>query len=445
MFVLLCLPAVSGLCQIGSVVPPLPVLTLPDAVNDALANNRMLNAGALDIQKADWAAAAARTGALPTLTLNATGGVLLNPVDIRVPAGSLGTVSGTPFPDHDARIYSANSGVGFVGATLIQPITQLPAIELNARLQEIGAQIAMQEQRERRSTLVEGVQLCYFAILENEDNLASAEEMAKYDQELERTVADFVAKRTALQSDLLDVQAQGAQQELKITQLQDSVADGREKLNVLMGRDVDAPFEVTTPEETAPALDDLSALRAQALAQRSDVQVAALRLNEAQTGLRLALSSNGPSVSAILSYNQLADSAKINGIPNQFSYAGLQLDWKPIDWGRSGYSAREQSIAVQQAAAALEDSRTSAVLQVDSAARAYREAVQQNVVAQAGEAAAEERLREMTNQYAVKAILLKELMQQQATAAEAADHKELATLQMLSARTGLDQALGANE
>ena len=438
-FVLLSLPAMPGLCQTSN------VLTIGDAVKEALANNRLLNAGALDIGRSSYAADAARTAELPVFHINATGGGLLNPLDVSIPAGTLGLVNGDPFPIHNSQIYSAGGGIAWFGASITQPLTELPGIELNVRLQKLGVQLSSAQQQGRRTDLAVEVKKTYYEILEAQDSLDGAQKTLDSDHELEKTVSDFVTQKTALAADLMDAQAQSAQQQLKVVQLQDELADGKEKLNDLLGRDLESPFEVAAPDTTDFSVDNLAALRTFALSHRSDIREAQIRLQQTELGKRLAHEPNVPIVSAVLSYNRLAGGDGISGLPNQLSVIGLQLDWKPFDWGKRSDDAGGQDLQYHQAQAALLEAEANAALQVDSAVRQYKEAIQEHSVAQLGQQAAEERLREMTNQYNVKAILLKDLLQQQAAASDAADKEQLVTVQMLAARTELEAALGDDE
>jgi len=421
------------------------VLTIGDAVKDALANNRLLNAGALDIDQASNAAATARTAFLPVLGVNATGGELLKPLNFSIPTGKLGPVNGSPFPVNNSKIYSASGGLALIGISLTQPLTLLPGINLNSRIKRLDIQISTETQRGRRIELAALVKKTYYDILVAQDSLNGARQTLKSDQELERTVSDFVAQKNALQADLLDTQAQTAQAQLKIVQLEDQLSDTKERLNDLLGRDLETPFEVVIPDDTSVSIDDIAALHSFALAHRSDIRQVQLRVAQAALARRLASQPNVPVVSAVVSYNRLAGGPDITGFPNQLSVIGLQLDWKPLDWGKRDNDARTQDDQYKQAQAALLEAQANSAIEVDSAVRKYKEAIATRSVAQLAQQAAAERLREMTNQYSVKAILLKDLLQQQAAAANAADNESLATIQMLATRTGLEVALGDDE
>jgi outer membrane protein TolC len=440
MFGLACLASIPGACQTGNAGSPVPTLTLNDAVQTALANNRQLQASAQEIGQAADATASARTELFPVLHLKATGGALLSPLDVRVPTGSLGTVNHAPFPTADSSIFSAWGGLGLLDASLAQPLTQLPVIRLNIRLKQVGVRAAQEQQRERAQAVVSAVKQTYFEILGAQDGLAAAQQALVYDQETERAAGDFVAHRTALQADLLDAQAQTAQQTLTLTELHDTITDAEERLNVLLGRDPAMPFAVELPADSPLPNADPDTLRALALNRRPDVREAALRAEQADLGKRIAGLPNLPAVSLVLSDNQLV--GNINGFPHQLAILGLQLDWMPMDWGRRTAEQDRRAGQVVQAKASLQDAQAQALLDVNAKTRQYAEARARLSVAQAGQRAALERLREMTNQYKDKAILLKDVLQQQAASAAADARVQQALVQVLAAQAALGTAVG---
>jgi outer membrane protein TolC len=287
---------------------------------------------------------------------------------------------------------------------------------------------------------VAAVKQSYFEILGAQDGFSAAQQTLTYDQEAERVAADFVAHRTALQADLLEAHAQTAQQELTLAELHDTIADAQERLNVLLGRDPVTPFTVTLPAEKLPASDDPNSLRALALSRRPDVREAALREEQAVIGKRIAGLPDLPAVSLVLSDDQLA--GRVNGFPQQLAILGLQLDWVPLDWGQRQAVQDRQNRQDVQAKTILEDTQAQAVLDVNTKVRQYSEARAGLLVAQTGERAAQERLREMTNQYKNKAILLKDVLQQEAAAAEADAREQQAEVQVLAAQAALKTAVG---
>ena len=442
-FLHLAVPVLILCCSAALGADPTPTLTVEDAVQIALANNMALNAAARDVTQANDQAASARADLLPVIRVKADADALLGRLDVRVPAGSLGVVNQAPFPTTDARVLSAPGAFGVVGATVAQPLTQLPVIRLNIRLRQVGTQVAQEQQRARRLAVAAAVTQTFYQILQTQDGITAAQSGLISDQELERTVQDFVRRQTALQADLLDAQALAARQELAVSDLRDTLADAKERLNALLGRDVATPFEVSLPALNPLPLDDAPVLVARALRQRPELKAARLRVEQATLGRRIAQEPNLPAVSLALSYHQLA--GRVDGLPNSVSTLGLQLDWAPIDWGRRQHARDEQAQQSAQAQEALQDAQSQVTLDVNTKIRQFRAATARLSVAQAGQRAAQERLREMTNQFEDRTILLKDLLRQQAAAADADGQEGQAVVGVLAARTALEIAVGDGE
>jgi outer membrane protein TolC len=443
------------------------VLTLEQAVTLALQNNRELSIADLEVGRAQQRVAAARTRLLPSLSLSAQGGQMLNEVKTHFPQGSLGNAAdGTPLPSRDVDVTSPTGFSSTVTATLSQPLTQVPRLRSNVRLQQIGTEIAREEQREQRHALIASVKGSYYAILQTQSAIAADEESLKACREMERTVGDFVAQQTALRSDLLDVQSRTAQQELTLLKLRNALAQQKETLNLLLGRDVQTPFEVvafTEPgsrgerpvshadqkdgaaegvgeQKDGAADESVEALQARALKQRPDLRRSSLLVRQAVTDRRIKQQEFMPELSLATNYYQFH--SNINGVPDHVWTVGFQMTWNPFDWGRRQREVAEKSKAVEQARIADAENRERALMEVNNQARKLREAREQVRVAQASQAAARERLRVMMDRYQVREVLLKDGLEAQASYAHANRQVQEAMLQWLTAQADVAKAVG---
>jgi outer membrane protein len=442
------------------------VLTLDQAVTLALQNNRELTIADLEVGRAQQRVAAARTRLLPSLSLSAQGGRLLNEVKTHFPQGSLGSAAdGSPLPSKDVDVTSPTGFSSTVTATISQPLTQVPRLRSSVRLQQIGTNIAREEQREQRQALIASVKGSYYSILQTQSAIAADEESLKACRELERTVGDFVAQQTALRSDLLDVQSRTAQQELTLLKLRNALAQQKETLNLLMGRDVQAPFEVVAlaepggsaerpishadqkagaaeaaDQQVDAAEENVEALQARALKQWPDLRRSALLVQQAETDRRIKQQEFLPELSLATNYYQIQ--SNINGVPDHVWTVGFQMSWNPFDWGRRQREVAEKGKVVEQARIALSESRERALVEVNSQARKLREAREQVKVAQVSQAAARERLRVMMDRYQVREVLLKDGLEAQASFAHANRQVQEAMLQWFTAQADVAKAVG---
>jgi outer membrane protein len=437
-------------------------LTLDQALTLALQQNRELAIAGLDVGRAQERTAAARTRLRPQFSLSAQGGQLLNEVHTHFSKGALGTTAdGSPLPYKDTDVSSGQHFSATANASVSQPLTQIPRLRMGVELEEIGTGIAREQQREQRQSLIASVRSNYYSILQTQSAIEAGEESLKACRELERTTSDFVAQQAALRSDLLDVQARTAQQELTLLKLRNNLAHQKETLNVLLGRDVQTAFRVV-PVSTAdlpngvvrslaadPAAaeqravaadDDLQALRQRALQARPDLRRSVLLVQQAETSRRTKQKEFMPDLSLGVNYYQFYTG--IQGLPDHVWTAGFQISWDPFDWGKRRREVAELRKSAEQARATLQEKRQRALMEVNDAARRRAESQEQVRVAQAAHSAVRERLRETMNRYQLKEVLLKDALEAQADLADANRQVQEATLQLFTAEADVAKAMG---
>jgi outer membrane protein TolC len=114
------------LCLAQETAPDAPVLSLSQAVQVALQNNRPANIAKLDIDKSKWTLAQTKTKRFPAIsTYLFASGDITSPM-FNFPAGSFGFDRPQKFP--------LSSGVtGYASVQAAQPISQLYQIHLAIR------------------------------------------------------------------------------------------------------------------------------------------------------------------------------------------------------------------------------------------------------------------------------------------------------------------------
>ncbi|MBM3462306.1 MAG: hypothetical protein FJX76_09415 [Armatimonadetes bacterium] len=124
------------------------VLTLEEAIGQALAHNRQLNAAKLRVTQSKHAAKAVRAQQFPNVQINAQAGRQLTPINFRFEQGVFGTypIIG-PIPGTATAVTAPPEDTFFLDASITQPLTQLTRIGLNARIQERGTDIATENAR----------------------------------------------------------------------------------------------------------------------------------------------------------------------------------------------------------------------------------------------------------------------------------------------------------
>jgi len=237
----------------------------------------------------------------------------------------------------------------------------------------------------------------------------------------------------------LTVKAELAKATYQLTMIEDTLADGKATLNRLLGRNVQTEFAVEPVPATFPEQEDLSAARATALEHRPEVKLAANRVRQAKLSTRSEKSHYIPDIAIQASY---FSPANINFLPQNIGSVGALLTWQPWDWGEKRHKVRQAVLAEQQAELSVEDTREQILLEVNSNFRHLREARAHLAVAEAIRDAETEKLRNQKEAYSQQAILLSDLLKQQASLADAESQYHQAVLGYWSARADFQKSLG---
>src|ERR1700678_2943257 len=409
-----------------------PVLSLSQAIQIALANNRPVNIAKLDITKSKWEVAQIKTKRFPAITTYLFASGNLTTPKFTFPAGSFGI--------EKPQSFDLSHGItGYASVQMAQPLSQLYQIHLAIREQELSADLAGEQYKGKRQSLAANVKQAYYAALQTESALEAAQAMVKQYEETDRVALDYLNQRSVLKSDSLEVKAKLAQARYQIIQLRDTLETQKEQLNELLGRDLDIPFRTEPVPPITPAEMDLKVARRTALEQRPEVKEAEIDVSRADYDRRLSKAKYIPDVGAAVHY---LEPINTEILPQNILSAGVELKWDPFDWGGRRDEVRQKDASLQQSHYQLQETRAQVVLDVDNTFRKLEESRSLLEVAQAGRDAANEKLREVSDQFKHSAVLLRDLLQQQASAANADHEYEQSLLSFWNAKAAFEKALG---
>jgi outer membrane protein len=415
-------------------------LTLDAAVAMAMANNRNIAVSKLEADKAGHDIGTARSRRLPQFGIEASVSQLLRPIEIHYPQGAFGTYPGTgPIPSADATITTPKRPTLLIQAEVTQPLSQLYEIALNVRATEAAHALARESERSARLTVAYEVKRLYYSLLQNESALIATEHSMTMLRELGRVVGNRVVQKAALRADALEVDTRVAKIEQQHLTLINTIASQKEQLNRLIGRDVRTPFEIAGVPDADIAAADLDIARSRALESRPELRQSRLKVDQAQTALRIAKADRLPDVGIALSY--LAP-MNIEGAPRNIASVGLQFEWEPFDWGRKSRTVAASRLSVEQARLALEDESDRVSIEVSAQHRRLSEARMALRVAAITQEQARETSRVRGDQYRVKAALLADVLQAAAAQADADNQYQQALAGLWLARAEFERALG---
>jgi outer membrane protein len=417
-----------------------PLLTLDEAIRIASGTNRDIHISKIEVIKTQEIVAQAKTNYLPKLDANVLAGVPLQPLNFRVPAGSLGTYPATgPIPATDTNIHSPVRFGAFVNASATQPLTQLFKVNLAVKQARLGIDLAKEGVRGQSQETVRQVKEAYYQVAELQAQVASARAAVRSLSELSTLTEQRLAQETVLLSDSLTVKAKLKQQRYQLLTAEDAFELQKQNLNRLLGRDLHTSFSVEMLPFGELVECDLDTARKQALEQRPELRGARLQTKIAELDLRREHAKYIPDLSLQVSYLGYQN---VNFLPQSTGAVGFAFQWQPFDWGYKKHRIAELKATTEQKATTESDIEQRILLDVEEKFRKLEEA-RILLDAQTDQREAEqEKLGEVTNRYNQKAALLSDLMQQQAALSQAEAQYQQALAGFWTARANFEKAIG---
>lgn len=405
-------------------------LTLDQAVAAALDHNANVRNARLEIEKAQTRVTAARTKRLPQLTFEAIGGEALNRLSFEIAKGELGEFESGPVPNKDTRIEISRTFSMYGIARVTQPITQLHAIGLGVKLNEASLAVDKERERAARLAVTREVKSAYFAVLSSKSYAAAMKDAVTAWQEVEREMNVRVAEKAALEADRLDASARLAATNLAALSAQNSLATAQDRLNYLVGRDVEAVDEAAIVPMKSSETD---------VARRPDVREAELRVEQARLGVKLQQADRIPGVALTVSS---ATPFNNDRLPRNMTSAGISMSYEPFTWGRRKAELTEKRHAVEQAENALRDAQSAATIEIAAYRRKVEEATAQIQVRRMESEAARERLRVTKTKFHEQAARPDEMFNVSASLTQAGAREQEAVSAYWNARAAYEQAIG---
>jgi outer membrane protein TolC len=416
------------------------VLTLDQAIELARSHNRELKQAGLEIHKQQEAFSEARTQLYPRFDTYFLGSELLTPLDFTIKSGTLGTFPATgPIPAKDSVIHTPARPVAIASVTVTQPLTQLLRIDLSIRQQRLATELSQQSYLEHQQVLVNEVRHAYYAILQSQSEVESQRALLAYLEELQQLTARRLQQEAVLKADSLRITAQRTKALYQLTVTEDALADRKEALNRLLGRDLLEEFTVEMVPASLPEESGLQQARKVAIEMRPEIKAETIKKERAALDTKIERTRYIPDVSIQANY---LTTPNISFLPQNVGAVGVLLTWQPWDWGQKRHNIAQKVDAEEQAQLSIDNVREQVLQEVDSSFRRLREARELLTAAQAARDAEAEKLRNQMDAYSHQAIVLSDLLQQQSSVASAEDQYRQGLLAFWRARADFERALG---
>jgi outer membrane protein len=438
-FTLVCVFMIGTIAFGQKLVSEAPELPLAEAVQIALSNNRPVEISKLDISKANWQVAATKSKRFPEISTYFFGSGNLTPAAFTFKKGIFPNGDGPPLPSKDVSIQLSQTFTGYAVAQVAQPLTQLYKIRLAIREQELGVELAKVKYQGSRQSIVADVKQAYYAVLQTESALHAAEVTVAGYKETDRVVLEYLSEESVLKSNSLEVKAKLAQAQYQVAELNDTLQTQKEKLNDLLGRDIDTPFRTQPVAPVSAEELDLTVARQSALKQRPEIQEAEIDTRRAEYDRRIAKSAYIPDIGAAFHY---LSPIGTQILPQNIASAGIEMKWDPFEWGERRDNVKQKEVTVSQSKYQLDETRSQVLIDVDNSFRKLSESRLILQVAAAARDAANEKLREVNNQFSKSVVLLRDVLDQQTAVANANHDYDQGLLAFWSAKAQFEKALG---
>src|SRR5262249_42399356 len=340
------------------------VLTLQQAIELALRENRQIYSASLDVMRSTEATAASRLRRLPTFNVDIFAAQQLTPIDFTFERGVFGTYPGIgPVPAENTKLSTPMKPTAVFTTRITQPLSTLYKINLGLRQSELNTEIAREELRAKQQQVTRDVKRGYFALLQTQSALASAQETVRMYRELDRVTGNYLAQEVVLKSDSLDVKSRLAKSESDAITLVDQFGIQKQQLNLLLGRDVMTDFSVVALTDADNGELDLAAARRQALELRPEVREARLKMRQSDLDRRIKKAEYIPEINATFQYVVAANFNNV--IPKSYMNIGLSVSWEVFDWGRKKHELAEKEFASAQAKSVVRDAESKVLIEVN--------------------------------------------------------------------------------
>jgi outer membrane protein TolC len=415
------------------------VLTLEEAIQQAVANNSAVKISSLETRRAAEDLGANNTRRFAITNITALGGQLLTKPSFTFQQGALGTYASTgPIPATDQTTNVARKPAGVVSATIAQPLSQQYRIRLQLKALSLGVQATRQDEEKTRLEVVDRVRQAYYAVVEAQSELDSLRASLPYYEETKRLATVNIVKETILESDLLGADKQLLKTRNAISDANDQVATASEKLNDLMGRDIHTAFRVADISSADSEVETPEALEERAVKNRPDLKKAKLQVEQAHYDARAKKAEYIPDVSVGFSYFTTANIQ----IASNIAIAGFQLTWEPWDWGRKRQEYAAKLVKEEQAKVTVGETERGVLIEVRKAWRQLDNTRRQLALSDATERTARQKLKEVQEQFKREAVLSKDLFSAQSDLASADSGQQQALAAFWQARADLKKAIG---
>jgi outer membrane protein TolC len=321
-------------------------ITLEEAVQMALKHNHVVRIAAYKVEEKEHAKDVARSAYFPILRNDSNVLQLTDTQFIGIPAGSIGTVTGTSLPVQQITLNQGGKTLVTSGTSLTQPLTELfrikPANDIATA--ELSASRDRAHQTENEVALL--VHQIYYRILIAQAHREATQAKIKASEDLKSERLAQVKFGAVLEEEAIESRAQSleAKQDLLTTELQ--LSDLTIQLDDAIGLPLTTPLTLNaTVREVSNTCEREECLRV-ALESHPEMAEARAEIEKASAAVRLAKREYIPDVEAFARYSYQDN---VPFLARNFGSFGLHFGYDLFDGGRRRAAIGEHAAQLSQA------------------------------------------------------------------------------------------------
>jgi outer membrane protein len=415
-------------------------LTLREAVQLALHQNRELKIARLKVTENEQKKAAAKAGYFPELKNQSAFFHTTATQNIEIPTGAFGVIPSIgPVPTRDILIDQGNQTFVASGTTLAQPLTQLIRIHQANRIAKSEIAASRDEVKKAETEVALRVHELYYAILVARLQERAAEQETAFAQTRLRESEEDVRNGSALKIATIESRAGLLQSEQTNLTIDLQLSDLTTELNDLLGLPLDTSLELSAVQPVSAEDLPRDEYERLARAENPQIQAAAEAVEQAKTGVIAAKTAYIPDITAIARHSYQ------NGVPfvsRNFGTFGLNLTYDVFDFGKRRATVREREAKLAQAQENFVRLKEAVSVQVERSYNKVERTKQMLLVANEVVRLREEGERLAENQLARGVVLASNRRQASAASYKAQADLLQAQLAHLLAEAELDQTIG---
>jgi outer membrane protein TolC len=321
-------------------------ITLDEAVQLALKHNHVVRIAGYKVEEKEHAKEVARSAYFPILRNDSS---LLRVTDtqfIGIPAGSLGTVGGTPLPDRSVILNQGGHTFITSGTSLTQPLTELLKVKSanDMALAELSA--TRDKARDTENAVALRVHQLYYQILIAQSHREATQAKIKTTEDVQSERTAQVKFGSTLEEEAIESRAQSleARQDLLNTELQ--LSDLTMQLDDAIGLPLTTPLTLDASVREVAEICEREACLHAALEAHPEIAEARAEIEKASATVRLAKRQYLPDVEAFARHSYQDN---VPFLARNFGTFGVHLGYEFFDGGRKRAAVSEHKAQLAQA------------------------------------------------------------------------------------------------